>query len=138
MKYTRLRTIFVSFATIAIMVTILLPDTAPLQFYIKIGTMLIIIILVMVLFMLEDASLVGREALGDTSETSGELEEVDYNTSIAYTAKRINAVKWWHSLPYMGSTKIPNRVHLTRKYYKNRVIESLTGFEIEHIYNNES
>lgn len=123
MKYTRLITIFIVLAAISIVVLLLLPDEPSYWFVIKVCFILIIVWLAMLLFRYEETSLVGREALGDTSEASGEPSK--------YTNTRISAMKWWNYL----SSKY--RQELTNRYCGNARPNTLTGDEIQYIFERE-
>lgn len=129
MKYIVFILMFTVLSTISIVVLLLLPDEPSYWFVLKVCFVLIIVWLAMLLFKYEETSLVGREALGDTSEASDEPSK--------YTTTRLLAMKWWNTIPTNNNYPFIDKKELTKVYYPNRRVESLTGAEIQHIFERE-
>jgi len=54
-----------------------------------------------------------------------------------FHVKRRKAMKWWNDLPEFGNPALSGKHGLTTKYYNSRMFQSLTGREIQHIWENE-
>ena len=77
------------------------------------------------------------EAMKHSDNVQSVTENFDYTNIGVNPATNNNALHWWDNLGTNGIIRIMVQSELTKKYYGNRKVSSLTDAEINTIYKSE-